>query len=43
MSPGFERLAAIVIEDFGPGLRRTQFNEVVLLMFPTAELCSEQV
>ncbi len=28
-----ERLAAIVLEDFGPGLHRTQFNDVVLLMF----------
>jgi hypothetical protein len=28
-----ERLAAIVLEDFGPGLHRTGFDNVVLLMF----------
>ena len=28
-----ERLAGIVFEDFGPGLSRTQFDDVVLLMF----------
>jgi len=28
-----ERLAAILVEDFGPGLHRTEFNNIVLLMF----------
>lgn len=28
-----ERLAAIVVEDFGPDLSRTQFNDVVRLLF----------
>ena len=28
-----ERLATILVEDFGPGLSRTQFDNVVLLMF----------
>ena len=28
-----ECLAAVVVEDFGPDLSRTQFNDVVLLLF----------
>jgi hypothetical protein len=28
-----ERLAAIVVEDFGPNLHRTQFNDVILMLF----------
>ncbi|MEJ1966261.1 MAG: hypothetical protein WDO56_33805 [Gammaproteobacteria bacterium] len=28
-----ERLAAILVEDFGPGLHRTEFDNIVLLMF----------
>ena len=28
-----ERLAAIVVEDFGPDLSRTQFNDVVPMLF----------
>jgi hypothetical protein len=28
-----ERLAAVVVDEFGPGLTRTQFNDVVLALF----------
>jgi hypothetical protein len=34
-----ERLAAVIVEDFGPDLSRTQFNDVALLLLEDIAGC----